>query len=273
MPSFSERHGLIAEKSIQFGSMDQALRTSLWNFIDAHFFESEEHHLYEDAVLQNFAQILYDRFHKKAVRSLPFEVDEFIAKESEWFEKAPWNLIYDYCEFCLGHGTTNPADAESYQNNFNWVLEREKSGYRLIGGIITPIVDTEQIASVQRALDSPAPFRAAAQHIKTALLLYADRKTPDYRNSVKESISAIESAVKIISGKNEATLGDALKLIGAKKPMHEAFKQALLKLYGYTSDARGVRHALLDESVVDEAEARFMVVICSAFVTYLIGRV
>jgi AbiJ-like protein len=273
MPSFSERHGLIAEKSIQFGSMHQALRTSLWNFIDAHFFESEEHHLYEDATLLNFAQILYDRFHKKVVRSLPFEVDEFVAKESEWFENAPWNLIYDYCEFCLGHETTNSTDAEQYQSTFNRVLEREKSGYRLIGRIITPIVDTEQLASIQCALDSSAPFRAAAQHIKTALSLYADRKTPDYRNSVKESISAIESAVKIISGKNEATLGDALKLIDAKKPMHEAFKQALLKLYGYASDAKGVRHALLDETIVDEVDARFMIVTCSAFVTYLIARV
>ena len=54
--------------------------------------------------------------------------------------------------------------------------------------------------------------------------------------------------------------------------MHEAFKQALLKLYGYASDAEGVRHALLDETVVDEADAQFMIVACSAFVTYLISR-
>lgn len=167
----------------------------------------------------------------------------------------------------------NRSIETSELNNFNSVLEREKSGYRLIGSTITPNIDTEQIAGVQRALDSRAPFAAAAEHIRTALSLYAERKTPDYRNSVTESISAIESAVKIISGKNEATLGDALKLIDAKKPMHEAFKQALLKLYGYTSDAKGVRHALLDETVVDEAEARFMIVICSAFVTYLIARV
>ena len=121
MPSFSERHGFIAAKMIQLGSMDQALRTSLWNFIDAHFFESNEHYLYEDAALQKFAQILYDRFHKdrfhkKVVRSLPGEVDEFIEKESKWFEKAPWNSIYDYCEFCLEQANKHPADVEKYWN-------------------------------------------------------------------------------------------------------------------------------------------------------------
>ena len=256
MTSFSERHGYISERSIQFEAMDQQLRTSLWNFIDSHFFEFNEQNLYEDGELQDFARILYDRFHKKAIRSVPFGVNEFIAKEFEWFEKAPWNAIYDYCEFCLVHTPTSSGDEERWRNIFNWVLEREKSGYRLIGGIITPIIDKEQIAGVQSALNSPTPFRAAAEHIETALSLYADRKKPNYRNSVKESISAIEFAVKIIASKNEATLGDALKLIDLKKPMHEAFKQALLKLYGYTSDAEGVRHALLDETVVDEADAR-----------------
>ena len=57
-----------------------------------------------------------------------------------------------------------------------------------------------------------------------------------------------------------------------KKPMHAALRQALEKLYGYTSDEKGVRHALLDEATVDEADARFMMVACSAFVTYLICR-
>jgi hypothetical protein len=130
------------------------------------------------------------------------------------------------------------------------VLEREKSGYRVIDGIITPIIAKEQIRSIQAALDSPYKYRAAAEHIKTALVLYADRKMPDYRNSVKESISAIEAVAKIISGKDKADLAAALKIIDANKPMHEAFKQVLQKLYVYASDSKGVRHALLDETAI-----------------------
>jgi hypothetical protein len=156
--------------------------------------------------------------------------------------------------------------------NLNWVLEREKSGYRFIGNCITPIVESEQIEALQNALDSARDFRAAATHIKSALSLYAARKSPDYRNSIKESISAVESVAKIISGKDSATLSDAIRIIDAKAPIHEAFRQALVKLYGYTSDEKGIRHALLDEANIDEADARFMIVACSAFVSYLISR-
>lgn len=44
------------------------------------------------------------------------------------------------------------------------------------------------------------------------------------------------------------------------------------KLYGYTSDEDGVRHPILDEVSVDEADARFMIVTCSAFVNFLVAK-
>ena len=40
-----------------------------------------------------------------------------------------------------------------------------------------------------------------------------DRKTPNYRNSIKESISAVEALCKIITENEKATLGKALKII------------------------------------------------------------
>ena len=44
------------------------------------------------------------------------------------------------------------------------------------------------------------------------------------------------------------------------------------QLYGYTSDADGIRHALLDESDLDFEDAKFMLVSCSAFTNYLKGK-
>jgi hypothetical protein len=113
---------------------------------------------------------------------------------------------------------------------------------------------------------------AVSEHIKTALHLYSKKPDPDYRNSIKESISAVEAAVRIISGDTNATLGDALKVMDASKPIHGAFKQALLKLYGYTSDEGGIRHSLLESTNIDESDARFMLITCSAFVNYFISR-
>lgn len=54
--------------------------------------------------------------------------------------------------------------------------------------------------------------------------------------------------------------------------LHNAFKQGVIKLYGWTSDAGGIRHALIEAPEVDEADARFMLVSCSAVVNYLISR-
>lgn len=51
--------------------------------------------------------------------------------------------------------------------------------------------------------------------------------------------------------------------------MHPALKGAFEKLYGYTSSAKGIRHALLDEPNLGFEDAKFMLVSCSAFVNYL----
>jgi hypothetical protein len=124
MPRFSERHGYVAAKAIQFEDMDAALRTSLWNFIDKVFFESEEYQFHKDAQLKTQAMIVYDRFHKKAVRTLPFEIDDFVSQEFKWFAKAQWYEVYDHCEFCLS--TLGDANTMSErQASFNWVLEEK----------------------------------------------------------------------------------------------------------------------------------------------------
>lgn len=47
--------------------------------------------------------------------------------------------------------------------------------------------------------------------------------------------------------------------------MHPALEQAILKLYGYTSDAGGIRHALTEESTVPSyGDAKFMLVLKQA---------
>jgi len=55
--------------------------------------------------------------------------------------------------------------------------------------------------------------------------------------------------------------------------MHHALIKGFSSLYGYTSEADGIRHALLEEPHVGFDEAKYMLVSCSAFVNYLIAKI
>jgi hypothetical protein len=146
------------------------------------------------------------------------------------------------------------------------------AGYRLVSGRIVEITSEEEIKAIEQALALPDSLKPVREHLSQSLTLLSNRQKPDYRNSIKESISAVESLAKIISKQNGATLGPALDAVEKKTKLHAVLKQAFQKLYGYTSDAQGIRHALMDEPTLDAEDAKFMLVSCSAFVNYLVVK-
>lgn len=163
-------------------------------------------------------------------------------------------------------------DLIDYKAEINELFQREYVGYRFIDGEITPISDDIEVAEIEKSLD--IEFQGCKSHIRKALGFLSDRENPDYKNSIKESISAVESICQIIAQNSKATLGEALKKLeehGVK--IHEAMKKSFSSLYGYTSDEGGIRHCEgIFESNVTFEEAKFMLVSCSAFVNYLIAE-
>lgn len=159
-----------------------------------------------------------------------------------------------------------------FRNYCNAVLERELSAYRFVGEKLTQITSDVEIAAVEEAMAAEDSFCHVALHIKTALGLLADRKSPDYRNSIKESVSAVEAACGLITNNEKATLGEAIKELKSHVGLHPALEKAFSSMYGYTSDAEGIRHALMDEPTLAFEDAKFMLVTCSAFVNYLTAK-
>lgn len=74
---------------------------------------------------------------------------------------------------------------------------------------------------------------------------------------------------RIVAENPKATLGDALKAIEKRGSLHTALKDGFMKLYGYTSDEGGIRHAMLDEPNLTPADARYFLLSCTSFVNYL----
>ena len=153
---------------------------------------------------------------------------------------------------------------------YNLVMQQEYVGYRLIKGQARPITDENEVRAVQETVNTK--YAEVNQHIGKALSFLSDRQAPDYANSIKESISAVERMCSIILGK-ATTLGDALKhLEDSGVKIHPALKRAFSQLYGYTSDASGIRHSgELGGKDSTFEEAKFMLVSCCAFINYLTG--
>jgi hypothetical protein len=91
---------------------------------------------------------------------------------------------------------------------------------------------------------------------------------------MKESISAVEAICALIVGDKKATLGQALSVIekAGTLALHSSLKEGFQRLYGYTSDAEGIRHALKDKPTVDYDDAKLLLVECAAFVNWLIAK-
>ena len=183
-----------------------------------------------------------------------------------------WNEVYDLVE-AIARISAQLARDHEFPAFCDYILRREMSGWRFSGTTLVQITDTEELQAVHDASNLPTPFQAVRVHIARGVVLFSDRKSPDYRNSIKESISAVEAMCKIITGQDDATLGQALNKLQEKGiALHSALKKSSSSLYGYTSDAEGIRHALLEESTLDFDDAKFMLVSCSAFVNYLAAK-
>lgn len=267
---FSERQGYVKVRdAVQYESMDAELKNALWNIIMS-FAEANKDTFYID-FLQRF-WVLHlkqqtDTCPKKRYGYTPnagwFDYQAVLKSpffDSEWFE------VFDILEFC--EVTFRQLfRTDKFAELCNIVLEKEVSAYRFFEGKIAPITDEMELQSLQNTVDESASTVGA--HLQRSLDLLSDRQEPDYRNSIKEAISAVESQVRLMLIDEKGTLGNLLNKIDG---LHPAQKEAFQKLYGYTSDKGGIRHALLDEDEIDFIDAKYMLVVCSAFINYLTGK-
>ena len=96
----------------------------------------------------------------------------------------------------------------------------------------------------------------------------------DWPDAVRDSINAVESVARQLDPDASKELEPALASLEKKGRLHPAMKQAFSRLYGYTSDEEGIRHALLTNatSPAGKDEAVFMLGACASFASYLWRR-
>ena len=275
---FSQRYGYTPVKDvIQLESMDSDLRNSLWNALEIHYWiplvdrKSGVQYLSlsGNGDIRRICEALWVDFFKDPLDSLPNRWSQAKDVIRHFFFTADWYEVYDFIEF-IATIDSYALEVDQFGHDVNLYLEREASGYRFVDRKITPITDLTEINEIETAVAGGS--RPVSEHLNTALAMLSDRQNPDYRNSIKESISAVEGQVRSHLGTESGTLGALLNQLERREPLHPALKQAFSQLYGYTADESGIRHALLDGGrEIPFEEAKFMLVACSAFINYVRG--
>lgn len=268
---FSEKYGYKPEKTIQYERISTELRHRIWNLFSRQdiragglaskrISQTLNGEATIDEKIADRMGLLIDPSIKErnAEHQLKMKILQFFS----WYE------MYDFIDIHLSFLADDDRVIRIKQ--YNELLEQEKSGYRIVAGEVAPITNKNEIQSIEQA--AATPYQSVNQHIKKALAFYADIKTPDYENSVKESISAVEAMCCIITGK-DATLNKAIeKLKNNGVHIHPALEKAFISLYAYTCDEKGIRHAGIDFVNAPAEDAKYMLVSCSAFVNYLIEK-
>ena len=274
---FSERSGIIPEKPLQIDNIDQDLRNQVWSILFMRYFHPD----FKLKKSRSITMRIWAEFFKQPIDDMPSSIEgtqgfTYIQIYKDIFFHLDWYRIYDLLEFIVEYENQNndPRILDALISTVNGAFEEEKSAFRFVDTTIVKIVDKTEISEIEESLERCAAIPGAQYHIKKALSLLSKRENPDYPNSIKESVSAVEAMCRIITGDEKASLGKALDILKKSSPIaiHGSLLEAWKKLYGYGSDSDGIRHAAIDFSHADYADAKFMVVSCSAFVNHLIVK-
>lgn len=271
---FSERHGFKQPPLLQRDSMNDELRAGLWNEMYRAFWKPTEDAVSHGipAASRTFVAQMWHDFFRVPIDEMPSAFRGARQHVREWFLKdAKWFQAYDFVEW-FAHNIPGRHTREIFRGLCNGVLATERSAWRFVGEDLAPISSEQEIASVETALSLGGEFAVVRTHFEAAVSCFSQRPEPDVRNCVKEAISAVESAAKLVAGPGAkgAVLASALDRI--KAPLHPQFRQGMKNLYNYTSDEDGIRHGLMDDPKLDVDDARFMLVVCSAFSNYLLAK-
>lgn len=281
---FSDRNSINSiSKEIQFVDFSNGTRTRLKN-LTTKIIESDLSSRNYDEGRTRLARLISDDLLCISFDSNESSFDSCLHTVYTIFDEGDYYDVLDTIEFfsesLYVHNYVEEKKQRQYGNPYaqvrldlcavyNQLLENEYVGYRFVGGKITRITNSKEIETINKA--SLTSCEKINEHIDKAISYLSETGDKDYKNSIKESITAVETLASMIAKNDKATLGGLIDQIDKKKSIHPALKEAIKKLYGFASDEPGIRHGKEGEgNDVNYEEAEFVLVICSAITNYLI---
>lgn len=285
MALFSERHGFSPQKTLQVTELDSRTRTRILNCFELAYLNSISRNvtslkISDDKIIMFLMRLTDEYFGDRMPYSFGL-VDWILLKRKieSRIQEGKWYQVYDLIEFFI--------QKYPYQKNtvaltqcLNKVFHEENVGYRIIANQVVPIFDKGEVKEIEDALVATEHLPGPHKHLEDALkLLSASRRASDksafYKNSIKESICAVEALVRILIKNKKATLGAGMKKVQELLGLHPEIARSISALYFYTSsfDSGGIRHGdETGENLPSFEDAKFMIVTCSAILNYLLSK-
>lgn len=249
-------------RQLERTEVSQQLRSLVFNALHRVWSESSDNsgYIYRKSSLYKFLQ------HKHLYIDFGYDIE--FDEDDKWRifswtiknEGYPdfYELIQQICRF----------DGLPYtlSEEISGALIESRSAFRLIDGVLIPFASQYEADSYIDAINAIPPASPVRKHLRASASALSEGRWAD---SVREAIHSVESVARQITGAD--SLGSALNQLGKAAHIHSAMNEGFKRLYGYTSDQSGIRHALLEDgdAKVTEADAMFMLGACASFVTYL----
>ena len=268
---FSQREGYRAVPGpLQLKELPETARMDLWNVLYAFFWHSNLDRRYLDGAWEVILRDVHAWHHHLPLDEWTGELYKVSNRLRTFIQQQPFDQVFDLFEYVMQHKHCPPHFIETVSNAFRvcqlaYAIDADPPV--TIWPATTPEEGTELVRSVDELRS--AGLDGSVTHLRNASKCINDG---DWAGSVRESIHAVESIARLIDPAASEVLTPALKSLEEHRVLqHSALKQAFIKLYGYTCDEQGIRHALLDkaEANVTIDEAVFMLGACASFASYL----
>ena len=287
--TFSERYGYESlPKPMRLEELSNDLRRELWNVLRGFLLAIRESYG-GGYYFPNATCRLLERILGRVLKIPEDEIDTSYGGVLNIFKElilsAPFNVVLDLAQI-VANESLRMVSTKSLEGRFhsNMVVNRIKDSFERYSAAYSldtlhrpfqfvPRSSKEQGDATKQATEtiSESSMEGAATHLRQAAEHINARQ---YADSIRESISAVESVARRIAP-NENTLGDALKSLEKKRLLkNKQLKKGFEQIYAYTNSEEGVRHSLVfqDSADVELDEAMFMFGACASFAAYLTNK-
>jgi hypothetical protein len=152
--------------------------------------------------------------------------------------------VFEFAEFCLGLvivGQVNDAArdraADKYMADIDRGMEANGAPVRFVNFELCPLTNETEIAEVECAATGGGVFGPAHEHIAQAISHFSQTPDPAHEDSIKQSISAVESVLRIATGDEKGKMGALLKSFeSAHGELHPSLRAAIdIRLTSFTA--------------------------------------